>query len=315
MKTAPSRRFKANKLRFISHLVRESLLTPTRGSYYTPAAAEPGAVAITWIGHSSFLIEIGGKRVLLDPVFAKFLIVLKRRRKPGLRLRDLPPIDLILITHAHMDHLNLPSLRGVLRLNRRHGRPAPTVVVPQGVADLVARLGFAEVRSMQHWEQFAMDGLSITMTPARHWGARMFNDTGRGYGGYVISAGPRSVYHSGDSAYFPGFAEIGRRLRPEIALLPIGAYSPESFRSVHTSPEDALQAFRDLGSRVLIPMHYGTFRLSREPMDEPPRRLLAAAAQAGLQEKICILDEGRTRQFPAVLEQPRNSQLCNQPSP
>ncbi len=298
MNTAPNRKFKAGKLRFISHLVRESLLTPTRGVSHTPEPAQPGAVAITWIGHSSFLVELGGKRILIDPVFAQYLIVLKRRRKPGVRLRDLPPIDLVLITHAHMDHLNLPSLRGVLRLNRRHGQPAPVVVVPEGVRDLVEKLGFREVRAMGHWQQTSLDGLSIAMTPARHWGARMFNDTGRGYGGYVVSAGGRSVYHSGDSAYFPGFAEIGRRLHPEIALLPIGAYSPDNFRSVHTSPEDALEAFRDLGSRVFIPMHYGTFRLSREPMEEPPQRLLAAAEQAGLASQVLILKEGRTRQFP-----------------
>ena len=298
METAPNRKLKTGKLRFISHLVRESLLTPTRGAHHRPEPAAPGAVAITWIGHSSFLVEMGGKRVLIDPVFAQFLIVLKRRRRPGIRLRDLPPIDLVLITHAHMDHLNLPSLRGVLRLNRRRGLPAPVLVVPKGVADLVDRLGFREVRSMEHWQGSSLGELSLTMTPARHWGARMFSDTGRGYGGYVVSADGRSVYHSGDSAYFPGFSTIGERLRPEIALLPIGAYSPDSFRSVHTSPEDALQAFRDLGSRVLIPMHYGTFRLSREPMEEPPQRLLAAARQAGLEDKILILEEGRTQQFP-----------------
>ncbi len=301
MNTAPNRSFKAGKLRFISHLTRESLLTPTLGRQHILEPAVPGGLAITWIGHSSFLLELAGKRILIDPVFARFLIVLKRRRKPGLRLRDLPPIDLVLLTHAHMDHLNLPSLRGVLRANRRHGVSAPALVVPNGVADLVERLGFRELHTMEPWQERTVAGVHVTMTPARHWGARMFNDVGRGYGGYVLGMGGHSVYHSGDTAYFPGFAEIGRRLCPEIALLPIGAYSPDSFRSVHTSPEDALHAFQDLGSRTMIPMHYGTFRLSREPMEEPPMRLMVAARQAGIADCMRILEEGRTEHFPALL--------------
>lgn len=121
----------------------------------------------------------------------------------------------------------------------------------------------------------------------------MFNDTHRGYGGYVIASdnGP-TIYHSGDTAYFNGFVEIGRRLHPEVALLPIGAYLPDSYRSVHTSPEEALQAFLDLNAEVMIPMHYGTFRLGREPMDEPLPRLLQAAARAGVSNQVVPLAEG-----------------------
>lgn len=299
MNTAPSRRFQAGKLRFIARLVRESLLTPMAGKPHLPLRAAPGEVGVTWIGHSSFLLELAGLCILVDPVFSSFLLLLKRRRKPGLRLRDLPPVDLVLLTHAHMDHLDLPSLRGVLRHARRHRAPAPVVIVPRGVEDLVAGLGFQEVRVLEPYELTAIGPVTVTMTPARHWGARFFNDTWRGYGGYVLRAGERSIYHCGDSAYFPGFAEIGRRLSPEIALVPIGAYSPDSFRSVHTSPEDAWQAFQDLGSRMMIPMHYGTFRLSAEPMDEPPRRLLAAAQKSGMADRLLLLEEGRTHLFPA----------------
>ncbi len=137
--------------------------------------------------------------------------------------------------------------------------------------------------------------MTITGTPARHWGARMFKDTHRGFGGYVIaSKGGPTIYHSGDSAYFGGFAEIGRRLKPEIALLPIGAYFPDSYRAVHTSPEEALQAFVDLRADAMIPMHYGTFRLGREPMDEPLPRLLRAAKRAGLNESVVALAEGES---------------------
>jgi len=123
----------------------------------------------------------------------------------------------------------------------------------------------------------------------------MFNDTHRGFGGYVIESpnGP-AIYHSGDTAYFDGFEEIGRRLHPEIALLPIGAYFPDSYRSVHTSPEEALRAFLDLHAEVMIPMHYGTFRLGREPMDEPLPRLLRAASRSAVGEKVVPLVEGES---------------------
>ena len=298
MNTVPRRSFKIGKLGFISTLVRETLLLPVSGRQHQPLPALGGETAITWIGHSSFLVEMAGKRILIDPVFSRFVVVLKRRSRPGVRMRDLPPIDLLLLTHAHMDHLDLPSLRRVLQHNRRLGAAAPVVVVPPGVQDLVERLGFREVRVLPTWDETILDGLTVTSTPARHWGARYFNDIHRGYGGYVIAGAERSLYHCGDSAYFPGFAEIGRRLQPDIALLPIRAYFPDSFRSVHTSPEDALQAFRDLGSRIFIPMHYGTFRLSLEPMEEPPVRLMEAARNAGLQDRVLLLEEGRTH-FPA----------------
>jgi L-ascorbate metabolism protein UlaG (beta-lactamase superfamily) len=123
----------------------------------------------------------------------------------------------------------------------------------------------------------------------------MFNDTQRGFGGYTIASpnGP-TLYHSGDSAYFNGFAEIGRRLHPHIALLPIGAYFPDTYRTVHTSPEEALQAFVDLGAQSMVPMHFNTFRLGREPMEEPLPRLLAAATKTGIRDRIMPLAEGQT---------------------
>jgi L-ascorbate metabolism protein UlaG (beta-lactamase superfamily) len=150
---------------------------------------------------------------------------------------------------------------------------------------------------MKWWQQIETAGLRITMTPCRHWGARMFSDTHRGYGGYVLQAGSRSVYHSGDTAYFDGFIEIGRRLSPTVALLPIGAYFPDTYRSVHTSPEEAVRGFVELGSRWMVPMHYGTFRLGREPMDEPLQRLQAEAARLRISDKVRVLTEGETLQL------------------
>jgi L-ascorbate metabolism protein UlaG (beta-lactamase superfamily) len=132
----------------------------------------------------------------------------------------------------------------------------------------------------------------VTFTPSQHWGARTLADQHRGYGGFVLEHQGRKIYHAGDSAYFEGFREISKHLAPEIALLPIGAYHPESFRRVHMGPDEAVKAFKELGSRWLIPMHYGTFKLGFEAMDEPPRWLREIAAQENLTHKLRMLDEG-----------------------
>ena len=257
-----------------------------------PAVVGAGELGVMWLGHSSFLLQMGGKKVLVDPVFATRLVVLRRQRRVGIRMRDLPAIDAVLLTHAHMDHLNLPSLRKVVRATRRNIGVAPAVVVPRGVEDLVNGLGFREVRVLEWWETAEVGGLLVTLTPAKHWGARMFRDTHRLFGGYVVEGGGRRVYHSGDTAYFAGFAEIGRRLRPEVALLPIGAYFPDSYRGVHTSPEEALRGFVECGARTMVPMHFGTFRLGREPMAEPPVRLMAEAVRLGIESRVRVLREG-----------------------
>jgi L-ascorbate metabolism protein UlaG (beta-lactamase superfamily) len=302
--------FPVRKLRQILCLVRESNANPLTGSAQKPVLASPDQLGITFIGHSSFLIQVAGKNVLIDPVFAKRLILLRRQRRAGVRVADLPPIDAILLTHAHMDHLNLPSLRRIIRQTRRLTGHAPVVVVPRGVDDLVNSLGFREVITLKWWQTTELPAdvksdqhspkLEITMTPCKHWGARMFKDTHRGFGGYVIAAAGHSLYHSGDTAYFNGFREIGRRLHPDVALLPIGAYYPDSYRAVHTSPEEAFKAFLDLGSaRQMIPMHYGTFRLGREPMDEPLVRLIAAADRAASGDRLRLLSEGETEIQPA----------------
>ncbi len=315
--------FWIRKLRQLWRLVRESHAQPLTGAQSRPPRISLDETSITFIGHSSFLIQTAGRTLLIDPVFATRLILLRRQRRPGIRVADLPSIDAVLLTHAHMDHLNRPSLRAINREMRRRGLPAPVIIVPKGVEDLIRNLGFSRVGTLEWWQSTQINdaprspdykprlvdphtkiasaahglasGVTITATPARHWGARLFNDTHRGFGGYVItSANGPAIYHSGDTAYFGGFTEIGRRLHPEIALLPIGAYYPDSYRSVHTSPEEALRAFIDLDSDVMIPMHYGTFRLGREPMDEPLPRLLRAATHAGVADRIAPLTEGES---------------------
>jgi L-ascorbate metabolism protein UlaG (beta-lactamase superfamily) len=290
---------KARKLAYLSELVGQSATTPLEGASQLPTLARTNELGVTFIGHSSFLVQIGGQTVLVDPVFARWLIVLRRLRHPGVRIDGLPAIDAVLLTHAHMDHLNRPSLRKVVAHTRRLTGKAPVAIVPWGVEDLIQDLGFSRIVSLEWWQSTRLGAVDVTLTPAKHWGARLFNDTYRGFGGYVLRGGGHSLYHSGDTAYFGGFAEIGRRLAPEIALLPIGAYSPDNFRSVHTSPEDALQGFLDLRARWIVPMHFGTFRLSAEPVTEPLPRLLAAARASGVEDCICALSEGETRIFDA----------------
>jgi L-ascorbate metabolism protein UlaG (beta-lactamase superfamily) len=282
------------KMQSLGTLVGESAFRPMTGESRQPLLVSPEELGVTFIGHSSFLIQIGGRKLLIDPVFAERLIALRRLRRPGVRIKDLPAIDLVLLSHAHMDHLNRPSLRRIVAHNMKVSGRAPIAVVPWGVEDLVSDLGFARVVTLEWWQTKSISGLDISMTPCKHWGARLFKDTHRGFGGYVIRGGGHTLYHSGDTAYFDGFAKIGKRWKPDIALLPIGAYRPDSYRGVHTCPEEALQAFLDVGAQRMIPMHYGTFRLSQEPMDEPVERLLAAAKQAGVGSSVCILPEGET---------------------
>ena len=296
MRKIPMKRpFAVVKLQQGVRLAWESHAEPMSGSAQQPVELGQGEMGVMFLGHSSFLLQMADANVLIDPVFATRLIVLRRQRAPGIKIEDLPPIDIVLLTHAHMDHLNRPTLRRVARATRIRSGRAPMAIVPAGVEDLVADLGFREVRSLRWWDETRAAGLSITFTPAKHWGARMFSDTHRQFGGYVIadSAGHR-VYHSGDTAYFDGFKEIGRRLHPQVALLPIGAYFPDTYRSVHTSPEEGLQAFVDVGAETMIPMHFGTFRLGREPMEEPPVRLMDDAKRRSIEACVRILAEGET---------------------
>ncbi len=260
-----------------------------------PVRVSQGEGTVMFLGHSSFLLGLGGRHVLVDPVFATRLVVLRRQRRAGVRVEDLPAIDAVLLTHAHMDHLNRPTLRRVARATKRLTGRGPIVVVPKGVEDLVKGLGFREIRALVWWGATEFLGLRVTFTPCKHWGARMFTDTHRGFGGYVLEGAGQRIYHAGDTAYFGGFCEIGQRLGPvDVALMPIGAYFPDSYRSVHTSPEEGLQGFVDVGARMMVPMHFGTFRLGREPMEEPPVRLMAEASRRGLEPRVKVLAEGET---------------------
>jgi L-ascorbate metabolism protein UlaG (beta-lactamase superfamily) len=284
------------RARFIGRIVRHSALQPLSGEIRKPVLTTNGDLGVTFIGHAGFFLQIGGRNVVVDPNFARWLFIIKRLRRPGIRIADLPGIDYVLVTHAHFDHLHRPSLRAIARVSRLRAGRGPAIVIPRQVRDLVRGLGYDEIYELDWWQNLRLsDGFGITHTPSRHWGARVLRDFHRGYGGYVIRGGRHSVYHAGDTAYFPGFREIGRRLAPELALLPIGAYDP--FRAHHTSPADAVQAFLDLKARWMSPMHYGSFRLSQEPMDEPLRLLAHEARERNISDRVVVLEEGVTRFF------------------
>ena len=262
--------------------------TTRQGAPVFPELKE-NEIGITWIGHASFLIQTRHHNLLIDPNWAKWLKVIKRMKHPGLHLHELPNIDLVLVTHAHFDHLDRQTLREVAA--------AQPIVVPFEVGNLVHDLGFRSVHELHYWEQYEHGPLKITLTPCHHWGARMLHDSHRGFGGFVIEVGGRSIFHCGDTAYFDGFKEIGQRHAIDVALLPIGAYDPPSGREVHMNPEEAVRAFVDLGAQRLVPMHYGTFRLSYEPMHEPPERLLSCARQHGLEDRVSVMTEGQPMVF------------------
>jgi Predicted Zn-dependent hydrolases of the beta-lactamase fold len=246
-------------------------------------------VCLTWIGHSSFLIGWKGLNILVDPIWSLWLKLIKRMKRPGMQLHHLPEIDLVLVTHAHFDHLDRRTLRKIAALQ--------PIIVPHGVGSLVHNLGFKLVHELAPWESLSVGGIGVTLTPCHHWGARVLHDRYRGFGGFHLKLGSRTIFHCGDSAYFAGFHEIGERLPTEIALLPIGAYDSPSKREVHMNPEQAVRAFLELKAKVMVPMHYGTFRLSFEPPEEPLERLKAEVKRNGIEDRIVVMEEGIPKVF------------------
>ena len=270
------------------------------GGFVTPrrapdrALVDSGAAQLTWIGHATFLVTLGGKRILVDPVFNTRLGPVSRLTAPGMAIDALPPIDLVLVTHNHRDHLDPWSLSRLAR-----GPGAPQFVVPLGNGDLMKSAGAEAITELDWWQSTEVGGLAVTLVPARHWSMRFpWDRNDMLWGGFVIRGPEGAAYHSGDTAFFDGFAEIGERLGPiDWAMLPIGAYEPRWFmKPQHMGPEEAVEAARLLGARRLVAMHWGTFKLTDEPIGEPPVRARAAfekAAEPG--RELWILDVGETR--------------------
>jgi L-ascorbate metabolism protein UlaG (beta-lactamase superfamily) len=241
----------------------------------TPTAWSDDQLTVAWLGHATVLLNFHGSWLLTDPALeprigiGRGLAKLGPRRlvEPALRPRELPSLDAILLSHAHMDHTDL----GTLRLLRRD---VPVVVQP-GNRDLVRR--FRQVHELAWGQVVTFGGLRIESTEARHWGARMITDKHRGYGGYLIQKAGRTVLFAGDTAHTDVLTKLGHRYSIDLAILPIGAYDP--WINNHASPEQAWTMFRRLGAEYVLPVHHSTFRLSREPVGEPIQRFLAAAGQ------------------------------------
>ena len=268
-----------------------------------PRAPE-GELRVTWIGHATFLIQFGGLNLLTDPVFGEraspFSWMGPRRFvPPGLALDALPEIDAVLLSHDHYDHLDAPSVR---RLQRRFG-PGLRWIAPLRHADWLHAHGVRQVREVDWWDRVVLDGgaVSVTCAPAQHWTRRTLGGTNsRLWGSFALrDRAGRGIYFGGDSGYFRGYREIGAELGPFAAvMMPIGAYEPRWFMAAgHMNPEEAVRAYQDLGGTgALVAMHWGTFRLTDENPLEPPVRVRAAWAAAGLpEEALLVLRHGETR--------------------
>ena len=229
-------------------------------------------LAAVWIGHATILLRVDGKTIITDPVLSRRIGLglglatagPARLTLPALSLKRLPPIDLILLSHAHFDHLDRPTLG---RLNKR-----TPIVTAMHTSDLVRDLGYRNIHEIGWGETTKVQGLTITGHQVMHWGARTFRDKHRGYNAYLIEAPAHRVLYGGDSAYYEGFADVAP---VDLAILGIGAYNP--YLAAHATPEQAWAMAQQAQAKHLLPMHHSTFKLSYEPLDEPLQRLLAIA--------------------------------------
>lgn len=225
----------------------------------------PSGEYALWLGHATLWLKLGETTIAIDPVLGN--LPLYRRYSPLPLPKEKLFADVILITHSHYDHYDHPSIRYLLQQN-----PQTIIVAPAGFwRYLKGSIDRERCFEMEWWESVMIGGLFITFVPSLHWSNRIYLDRNKTlWGGYVIQNNDHTLYHSGDTAYGEHFKEIGERFTIDEAFLPIGAYRPEAImKLVHTSPPEALQAAHDLGVKTLIPIHYGTFKLSDESVDEP----------------------------------------------
>jgi N-acyl-phosphatidylethanolamine-hydrolysing phospholipase D len=250
---------------------------------------DPNQIQITWVGHSCFLIQMDGVNILTDPIFndrsSPFSIGgIRRLVPPGLKLEALPPIHAVMISHNHYDHLDKHTVE---RLGNK-----PTYFVPLRVAQWLKREKIENVVELDWWQASSSGALKFHSVPVQHFSGRSpFDRNETLWSGWIVEGKKGKIFFAGDTGYFPVFKEIGERFGPmRISIIPIGAYRPRWFmKSVHVDPPEAVQIHRDMKSQQSIASHWGTFKLSDEPIGEPPRYLEKALKEAGLEEKKFVI--------------------------
>jgi N-acyl-phosphatidylethanolamine-hydrolysing phospholipase D len=269
--------------------------------------AQSGYRSVTWVGHATLLLQLGSLNVLTDPVWSERAspfqwIGPRRLMSPGIDFDTLPPIDLVLVSHNHYDHLDATTVR---RIARRF--PDAPWLCPIGLARVLQSLGVRQTIERDWWERVDLPHFSTTCAPAQHFSSRGLGDRNDTlWCSWVIEAGGVRVFFAGDTALHPEFGAIATRLGPfDLVMLPIGAYEPRWFmRSVHMNPEDAVEAYRALADGAAdappcLAIHWGTFRLTDEPVEEPPARFARRWREAGLPPHAnWTLAHGETRQLP-----------------
>lgn len=262
---------------------------------FDPAALQHNP-SVTWIGHATMLVRMDGVTFLTDPIFSERASPVSfagpaRLVPPGVPLDQLPPLDFATISHDHYDHADLPSITALA------ARGVP-FIVPLGLGELVRDAG-GQVTELDWWQETKVGRVRVYCVPAQHFSGRSLTDSNsRLWAGWVVAGPTRRFYHAGDTGYFSGMRAIGERLGPiDLAALPIGAYDPGAIMHfVHMNPEEAIQAALDLRAATAIGMHYGTFDLTDEPLDEPPRRFHAEATRRALEPvEAWTLNVGETR--------------------
>jgi L-ascorbate metabolism protein UlaG (beta-lactamase superfamily) len=258
-----------------------------------------GPASVTWVGHATLLVQLDGLAILTDPMWSERASPVsfagpRRVVPPAVRFEDLPPIDLVLISHDHYDHLDAPT---VTRLWATH---RPRFLAPLGFKAWFAELGIDAVDELDWWESRTVKGVTVVCTPVQHWSARSLRDQNRRlWASWAVLGRERRFYFAGDTGYYPPiFQDIGRRLGPfDLGAIPIGAYMPRAMMALsHLTPEEALQVQDDIAARRLVAIHWGTFNLAGEPLEEPPVRLETEARRRGLDsERIWVLRHGETR--------------------
>jgi len=256
-------------------------------------------IQVTWIGQSTFLLQVNGLNILTDPVFSRHASPVptpqSRRRVPlGMTLQELPPIDVVIISHNHYDHLDAATVK---ELGNR-----PRYFVPLKLREWFRKQGITNVVELDWWQVAEFGPVRFHCVPAQHFSARGLGDRNRTlWCGWVMETSRGRIYFAGDSGYFPGFREIGRRLGPmRLAFIPIGAYYPRSaLKNIHISPAEAVIVHREVGSQQSIGMHWGTFKFGKEPLAEPPLYLQKALKDALIpSEAFMVFKIGETRSYP-----------------